>query len=554
MGSTLSVPATDKFTESGGDKRFIYGISEMQGWRISMEDAHTVALRLDEGDETNTFFAVYDGHGGASVSKYAGENVHKRLVNEESYREKQYEQALKRAFLGTDEDMLADPAWKRDNSGCTAVAALVTSDGKIYVANAGDSRSVISVKGEAKPLSYDHKPQNESERRRIIAAHGYVEFGRVNGNLALSRALGDFDYKKDYSISPEAQIITADPDIIVHDITEEDEFLVLACDGIWDCLTSQEVINTVRLQISEGKELPEICENICELCLAPDTSSGAGIGCDNMTVLIVALLNGQTKEQWYDMIKDRVQRNYGYKTPDTLPQIYAMSRLLSFRARRQAREEMERKNASHEVNGSLLGGPGAGTNHLVVMVSEDESKLSLSEELARYDPILSYEPDSDEDDMDFGVGSSKSSFPPAVGFTREDSPDMTKSLRDQLDELEKGDTDGADKDSDGDLKMDEADDEALKEPFDSVIDLSQAEQDHAAIRANGSDPPTPTSSTSKQHPSSTTPSSSPSSKPLPDGDAKQVPEQLTHTPGGEESSPVVKAEGFLDASEDPLKG
>ncbi|KAI0320171.1 phosphatase 2C-like domain-containing protein, partial [Amylostereum chailletii] len=142
------------------------------------------------------------------------------------------------------------------------------------------------------------------------------------GNLALARALGDFEYKKNYNIPPEAQIITANPDIIEHQITDDDEFLVLACDGIWDCLSSQQVVNVIRLQISEGKELPEICENICELCLAPDTTSGAGIGCDNMTVLIVALLNGKTKEQWYDMIKDRVKNKYGYTTPDILPQIY----------------------------------------------------------------------------------------------------------------------------------------------------------------------------------------------------------------------------------------
>ena len=92
-----------------------------------MEDAHAIVLSLDEGEEnSNTFFAVYDGHGGAfrffmwltvvelttntqggTVAKFAGNNVHKRLVTEEAYRERRYEDALKRAFLGTDEDLLA---------------------------------------------------------------------------------------------------------------------------------------------------------------------------------------------------------------------------------------------------------------------------------------------------------------------------------------------------------------------------------------------------------------------------------------------------------------
>ena len=70
-----------------------------------------------------------------------------------------------------------------------------------------------------------------AERNRIVAAGGYIEFGRVNGNLALARALGDFEYKKNYAIAPEAQIITANPDIIEHEITEDDEFFVIACDG-----------------------------------------------------------------------------------------------------------------------------------------------------------------------------------------------------------------------------------------------------------------------------------------------------------------------------------
>ncbi len=116
-------------------------------------------------------------------------------------------------------------------------------------ANAGDSRSVLGVKGRAKPLSFDHKPQNEGqflllldsstkltlgsgEKARICAAGGFVDFGRVNGNLALSRAIGDFEFKKSAELSPEQQIVTAFPDVITHSISDDDEFLVIACDGM----------------------------------------------------------------------------------------------------------------------------------------------------------------------------------------------------------------------------------------------------------------------------------------------------------------------------------
>ena len=70
------------------------------------------------------------------------------------------------------------------------------------------------------------------EKARISAAGGFVDFGRVNGNLALSRAIGDFEFKKGADLSPEQQIVTAFPDVIAHEVSEDDEFVVIACDGM----------------------------------------------------------------------------------------------------------------------------------------------------------------------------------------------------------------------------------------------------------------------------------------------------------------------------------
>lgn len=103
----------------------------------------------------------------------------------------------------------------------------------------------------------------------------------------------------------EHQIVTADPEIISHKCDGEEEFLVLACDGIWDCLTSQQVVDFVRRAIANGDALPKICEDLMLKCLAPDSELG-GIGCDNMTVVIVALLNGRTVEEWQEWVKKRV--------------------------------------------------------------------------------------------------------------------------------------------------------------------------------------------------------------------------------------------------------
>jgi protein phosphatase 2C family protein 2/3 len=321
MGQTLSEPVVEKTSANGGDKRLFYGLSAMQGWRISMEDAHTAELDLLEDNPKAakehasqlSFFGVYDGHGGSNVALFAGDNIHRIVAKQDTFKTGNYEQALKDGFLATDRAILNDPKYEDEVSGCTACVGLITDD-KIYIANAGDSRSVLGVKGRAKPLSFDHKPQNEGEKARITAAGGFVDFGRVNGNLALSRAIGDFEFKKSAELAPEQQIVTAYPDVVVHEIGDDDEFLVVACDGIWDCQSSQAVIEFVRRGVAAKQDLDKICENMMDNCLASNSETG-GVGCDNMTMIIIGFLRGRTKEEWYEEIAKRVANGDGPCAP-----------------------------------------------------------------------------------------------------------------------------------------------------------------------------------------------------------------------------------------------
>nr|ODO02644.1 PP2Cc protein phosphatase [Cryptococcus depauperatus CBS 7855] len=269
----------------------------------------------------NALFGVFDGHGGQAVAKFAGTTLHSRLAALQSYKSGDYEEALNEAFIKTDEDLRANPTFLNDPSGCTAVVGLLTTDGRIIVANSGDSRSVLGYKGVAKAMSNDHKPTNTDETARITAAGGFVEFGRVNGNLALSRAMGDFEFKQNFSLPPEQQIVTVVPEIITHHMDGEEEFLVLACDGIWDCLSSQQVVDFTRRAIANGDSLGKICEDMMVKCLAKDSSTG-GIGCDNMTVVIVALLNGRTPEEWQNWVKKKVEDKIGHDTPESIPDIF----------------------------------------------------------------------------------------------------------------------------------------------------------------------------------------------------------------------------------------
>jgi len=260
----------------------------MQGWRINMEDAHTHILSLP-GDQDASFFGVFDGHGGDKVAQYAGIHLHKRVVDSQYYAGGRIEEALRFAFLKLDEDMTHDEDLKDDLAGSTANVVLIKNN-RIYCSNVGDSRAVASVNGRAQELSFDHKPGNELEAKRIVAAGGWVEFNRVNGNLALSRALGDFVFKKNNTKSAEEQIVTAFPDVTVNEVTSDHEFIVLACDGIWDVLSSQEVVDFVRARIAHHMEPDVICEELMTRCLAPDCQMG-GLGCDNMTVVLVCFLH-----------------------------------------------------------------------------------------------------------------------------------------------------------------------------------------------------------------------------------------------------------------------
>ncbi|ESN96983.1 hypothetical protein HELRODRAFT_92749, partial [Helobdella robusta] len=119
------------------------------------------------------------------------------------------------------------------DSGCTAVVALLRGK-DLYVANAGDSRCVVCRGVKAFDMSIDHKPEDDIETQRIHKAGGKITCdGRVNGGLNLSRAIGDHVYKRNTKLELKDQMITALPDIKHITLTDEDKFMVLACDGIW---------------------------------------------------------------------------------------------------------------------------------------------------------------------------------------------------------------------------------------------------------------------------------------------------------------------------------
>jgi len=155
-----------------------------------------------------------------------------------------------------------------DKSGSTAVACLV-SPTHIYLINCGDSRSLVCSDNQIVLCTYDHKPINPAERERIHNAGGSVMIQRVNGSLAVSRALGDFEYKCVEGRGPCEQLVSPEPEIYVRERSyEKDEFVILACDGIWDVMSNEDLKEFVHSRLKVTNDLVKISNEVLDMCLS----------------------------------------------------------------------------------------------------------------------------------------------------------------------------------------------------------------------------------------------------------------------------------------------
>lgn len=306
----------------------------MQGWRKRQEDAHVAGVSKGEKKDINVF-GVFDGHGGKEISKFVSNHFIEELIANKNL-STDMSLALKETFLKMDELMQKSDGKKElksllkksreedeifnkkhdiketqmdaylksllnkdDNiaffKGCTACVCIIDNKlQKIYFANAGDSRVILCKKGVAYRMSIDHKPELELERNRILKASGWVNsFGRINGNLNLSRCLGDLEYKQNKKLPPQEQIITAYPDVIEEKMSKDNDFIIIGCDGIWDCIQDQDVCDIIEKKLNEPGvdplrvNLSEILGGICDSICANNIFVEGGVGCDNMTCLLI---------------------------------------------------------------------------------------------------------------------------------------------------------------------------------------------------------------------------------------------------------------------------
>ncbi|CAF0901537.1 unnamed protein product [Rotaria sordida] len=285
-------PHTEK--ELTVDKNFCF--AAMQGWRSTMEDRHKHLVPFDDSSwKLWSYFSIFDGHNGIDTAKYAADHLdiylldilNKMLIQQkdnkinigEPVRSSQLDvptfcASIKQAYFELDKQL---KQVVKDDSGCVCITCLIGPE-QIYLINVGDSRAIIfSNDGRILAHTEDHKPDDPAEQERIHEAGGRIskpfagDVLRVENQLAMTRVLGDFGMDK--------HIVPPMADIIQYPRDSSAAYLILACDGIWDVMTNEEVASFVVNHIATTK-LENIAAQLIDECLRRDST-------DNMSIYIV---------------------------------------------------------------------------------------------------------------------------------------------------------------------------------------------------------------------------------------------------------------------------
>lgn len=274
------VPSTARAPQ----QQWLVSIHAIRNTRRKMEDRHVCLPTFNQlfglSDPVDrAYFAVFDGHGGVDAAKYAAVHVHANTARQPEL-PTDPAGALREAFRHTDEMFLLKAKRERLQSGTTGVCALITGK-TLHVAWLGDSQVILVQQGQVVKLMEPHKPEHQEEKERIEALGGFVshmDCWRVNGTLAVSRAIGDI-FQKPY--------VSGEADAASRELTGSEDYLLLACDGFFDVVPHQEVAGLVRSHLvrQQGSGL-----QVAEELVAAARERGSH---DNITVMVVFLRDPQ---------------------------------------------------------------------------------------------------------------------------------------------------------------------------------------------------------------------------------------------------------------------
>lgn len=284
----LSKPVTHVQCHTGHNTDFSFGHASVQGWRRTNEDGH-VAHMWPKPD--NGFFAIVDGHSGDAVAKATQKQLISALkselppyfvdANEDVDSLERLENTLKDAFLRHDRNMADDVTVRLTYAGSTCVSVFVSAS-HVTFANLGDSRGIFVRDGRVLFATRDHKPADDDETARIYAAGGTVMNGRIDGALAVSRSFGDYTFKNRSDLPRNRQKVSPEPEITSISRSGGVEYILLACDGVWDVMDARAAVIYVNQQFAKKRSPQYACSKLVTKCLALGSQ-------DNISALIVML-------------------------------------------------------------------------------------------------------------------------------------------------------------------------------------------------------------------------------------------------------------------------
>ncbi|KAL4302258.1 hypothetical protein GQ457_10G029850 [Hibiscus cannabinus] len=256
------------------------------GGRPYMEDTHICIADLAKNfgcnlmsEEAVSFYGVFDGHGGKDASRFVRDHLPRVIVDDADF-PLELEKVVTRSFKETDAAFAKSCSLESSQaSGTTALTAMIFGR-SLLVANAGDSRAVLSRHGTAIEMSKDHRPCCIKEKRRIESLGGFIDDGYLNGQLGVTRALGDWHLEGMKEMGERIGPLSAEPELKMITLTKEDEFLIIGSDGIWDVFTSQNAVDFTRRRLQQHNDVKLCCKEIVEEAIKRGAT-------DNLTVVLV---------------------------------------------------------------------------------------------------------------------------------------------------------------------------------------------------------------------------------------------------------------------------
>jgi serine/threonine protein phosphatase PrpC len=247
------------------------------GGRPYMEDTYIIGEKFIQNMD---LYCIFDGHGGDFVSNYLRDNYTHKL--REALRENKGS-IPDMMFSSIQDTIRAIPKDESMHCGSTYLIALKYGE-IVYIANGGDCRAIMNVNDEAKEITVDHKPALQKEYDRIRGVGGFVTFTpgdapRVDGILAVSRSIGDF------SLYPK---VTWVPDIYITHVTDNNHFLIMASDGLWDTMSNKDVNDIFISAIVQNNSVitKEVLEVAARECMTMAQRKGSQ---DNITILVATI-------------------------------------------------------------------------------------------------------------------------------------------------------------------------------------------------------------------------------------------------------------------------